>query len=78
MSHHLVRAITVPDIVEMIMAKYHVDENMALHLFYTSGTGIAYADDETGLYGQSALYIFSLFVEEMTLKDREGQSYQPV
>ena len=36
----------------------------ALDLFYTSATGASFADDQTGLYGQSALYIFSLFVEE--------------
>ena len=36
----------------------------ALDLFYTSATGASFADDETGLYGQSALYIFGLFVEE--------------
>ena len=65
MSHHLVRAAMLPDILEMIMREYQVDENMALHLFYTSGTGAAYGDDETGLYGQSALAVFSLFQEEM-------------
>jgi hypothetical protein len=34
-------------------------------MFYTSATAASLADDETGLYGQSALYIFSLFVAEI-------------
>jgi hypothetical protein len=33
-------------------------------MFYRSATGASLADDETGLYGQSALYIFSLFNQE--------------
>lgn len=44
--------------------KYQMPEMDALDLFYTSATGASFADDETGLYGQSALYIFGLFVEE--------------
>ena len=35
-----------------------------LDKFYTSATGASYADDKTGLYGQSALYVFGLFCEE--------------
>jgi hypothetical protein len=31
-------------------------------LFYT---GKCYADDSTGLYGQSAVYVFSLLCDEM-------------
>ena len=33
--------------------------------FYTSATGASYADDETGLYGQLALFIFGLFMQEV-------------
>ena len=36
----------------------------ALDKFYTSATGASLADDETGLYGQSVLFIFGLFCEE--------------
>ena len=37
----------------------------ALDKFYTSATGESLADDETGLYGQSVLFIFGLFCEEL-------------
>jgi len=30
--------------------------------------GESYADDETGLYGQSALFIFGMFCEELKAK----------
>ena len=33
--------------------------------FYDSATGASFSDDETGLYGQSALYIFGLYVDEL-------------
>jgi hypothetical protein len=41
-------------------------ENEAIRRFYESRTGTCYADDETGLYGQSSLYVFSLYEEERT------------
>jgi predicted nucleotidyltransferase len=34
-------------------------------MFYTSATAASLDDDETGLYGQSPLYIFSIFNDEM-------------
>lgn len=64
MSHHLIRATILPEIIEKICDKYKVDENKALHMFYTSVTGSLFADDKTGLYGQSPLYILSLFEQE--------------
>ena len=64
MDHATTRAILVPEIVKLISEKYQITEMDALDLFYTSATGASFADDETGLYGQSALYIFGLFVEE--------------
>jgi hypothetical protein len=33
-------------------------------MFYKSSTAKSLDDDETGLYGQSTLYIFSLFEDE--------------
>ena len=47
------------------MERFHCGENEALKLFYESHTGTCYSDDSTGLYGQSALYVFSLFCDEM-------------
>ena len=64
MNHALTRSMVIPEIVKLIAHKYHLSEMEALDKFYTSATGANYADDETGLYGQSALYVFGLFCEE--------------
>jgi nicotinamidase/pyrazinamidase len=40
-------------------------------MFYESRTGKCYADDSTGLYGQSAVYVFSLFCDEMAEQEVE-------
>jgi hypothetical protein len=65
MAHSMVKAVIIPEIVKLIAQKYTLPERKALDMFYTSAAAAALDDDETGLYGQSALYIFSLFVEEM-------------
>lgn len=64
MNHATTRATILPEIVRLISEKYRISEKDALDRFYTSATGASFADDETGLYGQSALYIFGLFCEE--------------
>ena len=63
MGHGTIRAATIRTIITLIVEKYRVDEDAALKMFYESPIGVAYADDETGLYGQSANYVFSLFSE---------------
>lgn len=70
MSHATIRATMIPEIVKLICKNKGVDENRALDMFYHSATGASYADDDTGLYGQSALFVYSLFDEET----REGES----
>ena len=64
MDHATTRATMIPEIVRLISEKYNISEKEALDKFYTSATGASYADDRTGLYGQSALYVFGLFCEE--------------
>lgn len=68
MNHATTRAAILPEIVGMIQKKYGLSENVALRMFYESATGASFADDETGLYGQSPNYIFGLFLQE-----QEGQ-----
>jgi hypothetical protein len=70
MAHSLVKATIIPEIVRLIAERYVVPEQKALDMFYTSATAASLADDETGLYGQSALYIFSLFNEENAVSGR--------
>ena len=68
MAHATVRATLMPEIIKLIVEKYSLSETEALDKFYNSAAGASFADDETGLYGQSALYIFGLFDEEMRYK----------
>ena len=63
-GHWLARSLAVPEIVSLIMARYGLEASAALDAFYRSVTGEAYCDDETGLYGQSPLFVCSLFSAE--------------
>ena len=65
MAHGTIRAVTLKTIIPLIMNHFNCAENEALKLFYESHIGACYSDDSTGLYGQSAMYVFSLFCEEM-------------
>ena len=67
MGHELVKAICIPRIIDTIAKKYEISENEAIRLFYTSNTFSHYDDDETGLYGQGPLHIYSLFMEEQRI-----------
>jgi hypothetical protein len=60
----MVKGLIIPEVVKLIAEKYKVGEMEALDMFYASAAAASLDDDETGLYGQSALYIFSLFIEE--------------
>jgi hypothetical protein len=61
MSHTLIKATLIPEIIRLIAEEYQISETDALDDFYNSDIAAALDDDETGLYGQSALYIFSLY-----------------
>lgn len=65
MAHATIRATIIPEIVKLICENMNMSEKEALDKFYCSATGKCYADDETGLYGQSALYVYGLFAEEI-------------
>ncbi len=69
MGHYLIRALILPDIIRKIEEKYNTEEDKALHIFYHSNVGRNFSEDDSGLYGQSPNFIFSLFVQEMTAKE---------
>ncbi|MCM1102811.1 MAG: hypothetical protein NC409_01795 [Clostridium sp.] len=71
MKHGTVRAVILPDIIRMICDRFQWTEEEALDRFYLSATGANFSDDETGLYGQSALYIFGLFCDELTSSESQ-------
>jgi hypothetical protein len=64
MTHGTIRAATLPAIVKLISDRYGLDEDTAMKKFYESHTGACFSDDESGLYPQSALYVFALFQDE--------------
>ena len=72
MPHGTIRAATLKTIIPLIMEQFSCEENDALKMFYESHTGKCYANDDSGLYGQSALYVFSLFCEERCQSPFDG------
>jgi len=76
--HGTIRASTLKTIIPFIMEKFNCTENEALKMFYESHTGMCYGDNSTGLYGQSALHVFSLFCEEKeTDNNASAAAYSP-
>ena len=63
-EHNLVKATVVPEIIRIVCKYYKITENEALQRFYQSKTAENFADEETGLYGQSALHIAGMFIME--------------
>ncbi len=64
MSKTVLRIAMVPMIIDLIKKNQNVSESEALDLFYNSSTYKNYIDPETGLYGQSPLNIYGLFLAE--------------
>mgnify|MGYP000053681529 CR=1 FL=1 len=77
-EHSTVRTAMLPTILKLIAKEYGIDEETAFERFYTSKTGECYADDRTGLYSQSALYILSLYKHEVSEKagDHNGLAFR--
>ena len=74
-EHHLIRATLIPEVVRLISSQFNISEEMALERFYRSATAENLADEENGMYGQSALFIFGQYLEECEYKRTlNGQS----
>ena len=69
-EHHLIRATIIPEIVRLIAKRFKISEDEALADFYKSATAQNLAYEENGLYGQSALFIFGQYLEEMEMKEQ--------
>ena len=63
-EHNLVRATVTPEIITILRRYYDITENEAMKRFYESNTAQCYSDEQTGLYGQSALNIVGLYIME--------------
>lgn len=64
MGRALYNATVIPEIIRLISERFGVDESQAMNDFYASDTAKALNDQNTGLYGQSALFVFSMYLEE--------------
>ena len=65
MEHTLAKSILITKVIELIADKNKVSLSEARDSLYNSKLIHLINDDQTGLYGESPLYAFSLFEEEM-------------
>ena len=69
MEHLLAKILLITNVTELIAKKYSISLAEARdELYYSDIIGFI-DDDETGLYGESPLYVFSLFEKEKNNKD---------
>lgn len=61
MGHVLSKTILISQTIELIAKKYKLSIEEARDRFYKSNVIEMLDDDETGLYGESALYLLSLY-----------------
>jgi hypothetical protein len=68
MEHVLSKTILISQTIELIANKYKLSVEEARNRFYESDVIEMLDDDETGLYGESALYL--LYLYEKYLKNK--------
>lgn len=64
MEHTLAKTIIITKVIELIATNQQISLSDARDIFYNSETITLLNDDETGLYGDSPLYVYSLFEKE--------------
>ena len=68
MEHLLAKTLLITKVTELIAKKYSISVADARDELYSSDIIGFIDDDETGLYGESPLYVFSLFEKEKNNK----------
>ena len=71
MEHTLSKTILIYRTIELIAKNYKITIDEARDRFYNSDLVNLLDDDETGLYSQSALYLFSLYENEQIKKAKK-------
>lgn len=66
MEHILSKTILISQTIELIAKKYKLSLEEARNRFYESDVVRMLDDDETGLYGESALYLLSLYEKHLS------------
>ena len=64
MEHQLSKALLKVKVTELIAKQYRISISEARDMLYQSEVVKLIDDDETGLYGESPLYVFSIFAQE--------------
>ena len=64
MEHQLAKTLLIAKVIELIANRYSISISEARDILYDSNVIELIDDDETGLYGESPLYVFSLFEQE--------------
>lgn len=72
MEHVLSKTILISQTIELIAKKYKLSVEEARNRFYESDVVEMLDDDETGLYGESALFLLSLY-EKYELKNKKNE-----
>lgn len=72
MEHTIVKAILISDVVELIASNYKIAIEEARDRLYSSPVIDWIDDDDTGLYGDSAYYIFSVYEQYLTKLQKSG------
>ena len=65
MGHTIAKTILITKTIEPIAKKYGISLEEARKRLYDSEVVDLLDDDETGLYGQSALYLFSFYEDRL-------------
>ena len=65
MDHILAKTILIYQTIELIAKEHKITIDEARDRFYESDIIKMLDDDETGLYGESALYLFSLYENKL-------------
>ena len=73
MEHVLSKTILISQTTELIAKKYKLSIDEARNKFYESDVVRMLDDDETGLYGESALFLLSLYESEQSRKKNDGK-----
>ena len=66
MEHVLSKTILISQTIELIAKKYKLSITEARNRFYESDVIDLLDDDETGLYGESALFLLSLYEQKQS------------
>lgn len=61
MTHTITKILVISRVIELIAHKYKIDLKEATKVYYASNTCKMMSDDNTGMYGDSALNVFSVF-----------------